>query len=433
MPDAPAPAAPPPQQSTSAAPPMGAPPPQDMGKSLMSDLRSAISQQKAGNAATEAKPQAAPAKQEAAAKPALEQPGDRTEAKIEAPAKDAKPKKAAALKNPWEASVVDPDASTESGESGESDGGESSSEGEGSEQEFKSESQKLKWGELKKKATEFDTLQKKYAEMEQRMQEFEKNPKLPSEIEQELNELRQFRAGYDIQNTPEYAEAVAKPYQAQVARIQEVADYAGVDINKLMDAANEPNTLRRAKAIRDVLASSEAEMGEQEISIAVRAADTLHSEVYPKDLELRSKATEIQQGLKGRSEIESAKQREAREQSFKQASTEMFDTLKARLGPLKIFDDADVVKNVQGATLADPMDNPMLAAYQAQAAAVTPILVQQINDLRTQLAAAQKVLKARGAAEATTGDTSRQALDTPRKGPDNGRSLMADLKSLGVR
>lgn len=410
---------------------MGAPPPQDMGKSLMSDLRSAISQQKTGNAAPEAKPQAAPAKQEAAAKPALEQPGDHTEAKIEAPAKEAKPKKAAAPKNPWdwEASVVDPDASAESGE------GEASSEGEAStaEPEFKSESQKFKWGELRKKAEEFDTLQKKYAEMEQRMQEFEKNPKLPSEIEQELNELRQFRAGYDIQNTPEYAEAVAKPYQAQAAKIQEVADYAGVDINKLMDAVNEPNTLRRAKAIRDVLAASEAEMGEQEISIAVRAADTLHSEVYPKDLELRSKATEIQQGLKGRSEIESAKQREAREQSFKQASTEMFDTLKARLGPLKIFDDADVVKNVQGATLADPMDNPMMAAYQAQSAAIAPVLVQHINDLRTQLAAAQKVLKARGAAEATTGDTSRQALDTPRKGPDNGRSLMADLKSLGVR
>ena len=409
---------------------MGAPPPQDMGKSLMSDLRSAISQAKSGQPAPEAKPQAAPARQEAAAKPALEQPGDHTEAKIEAPAKDAKPKKAATPKNPWEASVVDPDASTESGEA---DSSEASAEGDAPEQEFKSESQKLKWGELKKKATEFDTLQKKYAEMEQRLQEFEKNPKLPSEIEQELNELRQFRAGYDIQNTPEYAEAVAKPYQAQVARIQEVADYAGVDINKLMDAANEPNTLRRAKAIRDVLAASEAEMGEQEISIAVRAADTLHSEVYPKDLELRSKATEIQQGLKGRSEIESAKQREAREQSFKQASTEMFDTLKAKLGPLKIFDDADVAKSVQGAALADPLENPMMAAYQAQAAAVTPILVQQINDLRTQLAAAQKVLKARGAAEATTGDTSRQSLDTPRKGPDNGKSLADSLKSLGVR
>jgi hypothetical protein len=407
---------------------MGAPPPQDMGKSLMSDLRSAISQAKSGQPAPEAKPQAAPAKQEAAAKPALEQPGDRTEAKIEAPAKDAKPKKAAAPKNPWEASVVDPDASSESGE-----GDAPSSEGDTPEPEFKSESQKLKWGELKKKATEFDALQKKYAEMEQMMLDFEKKPKLPSEVEQELNELRQFRAGYDIQNTPEYAEAVAKPYQAQVSRIQEVADYAGVDINKLMDAANEPNTLRRAKAIRDVLASSEAEMGEQEISIAVRAADTLHSEVYPKDLELRSKATEIQQGLKGRSEIESAKQREAREQSFKQASTEMFDTLKAKLGPLKIFDDADVAKNVQGAALADPLENPMMAAYQAQAAAVTPILVQQINDLRTQLAAAQKVLKARGAAEATTGDTSRQSLDTPRKGPDNGRSLADSLKSLGVR
>lgn len=427
MPDAPAPAAPPPQQSAPAAPPMGAPPPQDMGKTLATGLKDMISQQKSGQSVPEPKAQPAP-QQEAVAKPTLEQPGDRTESKVEPPAKEAKPKKAAAPKNPWEASVVDPDATSESGE-----GDAPSSEGDAPEPEFKSESQKFKWGELRKKAEEFDSLQKKYAEMEQRIQEFEKNPKLPSEVEQELNELRQFRAGYDIQNTPEYAETVAKPYQAQVARMQEVAEYAGVPMDKLMDAANEPNTLRRAKAIRDVLAASEAEMGEQEISIAVRAADTLHSEVYPKDLELRSRAQEIQQGLKGRNEIESAKRREAREQSFKQASTEMFDTLKARLGPLKIFDDADVVKSVQGAALADPLENPMMAAYQAQAAAVTPILVQQINDLRTQLAAAQKVLRARGAAEATTGDTSRQSLDTPRKGPDNGRSLADSLKSLGVR
>ena len=430
MPEAPAaPVAPPPQQSApSAPPPMAAPPPQDMGKSLAAQLKAAVSQAKSGQPS-----ESAPSTpQTGQSKPALEQPGDRTEVKVEAPAKTEKPKKAAAPKNPWEASVVDPEAPTES--SAESDGDSPSSEGDSPEQEFKSESQKLKWGELKKKATEFDTLQKKYAEMEQRLQEFEKNPKVPEAIEQELNELRQFRAGYDIQNTPEYAEAVAKPYQTQVSRIQEVADYAGVDMSKLMDAANEPNTLRRAKAIRDVLSTSEADMDEQAINIAVRAADTLHSEVYPKDLELRNKAEEIQRGLKGRSEIESVKQREAREQAFKQASTEMFDTLKARLGPLKIFDDADAAKAVQGATLADPVENPMLAAFQAQAAAVTPMLVQQINDLRTQLAAAQKVLKARGAAEAGPGDSSRQSLDSkPKAGPDNGKSLAEGLKSLGVR
>jgi len=420
-PDAPAPA---PASSQAPAPsaPTGAIAAPDMGASLASSLKSAIQQAKnPSQPAPEA--QAQPQQQN---KPALEQPGDKTEkASIEPPAKADKPKKAA-LKNPWDASVVDPESS-ENAEAKQAEG-----DGEG-DPEFKSEPQKLKWGELKKKATEYDTLQAKYAEMEQRMQEFEKNPKVPDAIEQELNDLRQFRAAYDIQNTPEYQEAVSRPYEAQVSRIQEVAEYASVDMQKLMEAANETNTLRRAKAIRDVLSSSEADIDEQAINIAVRAADTLHSEVYPKDLELRSKATEIQKSLKGRSEVESVKQREAREQAFKQASTEMYDTLKAKLAPLKIFEDGDVVKAVQSASLADPMENPMLAAYQAQAAAVTPVLVQQINDLRTQLSAMQKVLKARGVSESVAGDGSRQSFENKKEGPDNGRSLAESLKSMGVR
>jgi hypothetical protein len=406
-----------------------------MGKSLASSLKSAISQGRQGESSSPPSRQStpdAPASQ-SQKPPALEQPGDRTEAKVEPPAKGAKPKKAAAesLKNPWEASIVDPDAP-----SSEADPATDSQEaaGEPAEQEFKSESQKLKWGELKKKATERDTFEKELTDLRAKIQEFEKNPKVPEAIEQELAELRQFRAGYDIQNTPDYQEAVTKPYQAQVSRLQEVAEVANIPMDKLMDAVDEANTIKRARAIRDVLAASEAEMGEQEINIAVRAADTLHSEVYPKDAELRSKAQEIQQSLKGRSEVETAKQREARETAFKQASTEMFDTLKAKLAPLKIFEDGDLAQKVQSAVQADPSSEPMLAAYQAQAGVFVPVLVQQINDLRTQLAAAQKVLKARGASEPTAGDTSRQSFGPQApKGPDQGRSLAESLRSIGAR
>ena len=182
------------------------------------------------------------------------------------------------------------------------------------------------------------------------------------------------------------------------------------------------------------MTASEADMGEQEINIAVRAADTLHSEIYPKDAELRSKAQEIQQSLRGRSEVETAKQREARETAFKQASTEMFDTLKAKLAPLKIFDEGDLAQKVQSAVQADPSSEPMLAAYQAQAGVFVPVLVQKINDLTSQLVAAQKVLKARGASEPTAGDSSRQSFGPQApKGPDQGKSLAESLRSIGAR
>lgn len=408
-----------------------------MGKSLASSLKSAISQGRQGESSPPPSQQStpdAPASQSQKA-PALEQPGDRTEAKVEPPAKGAKPKKAAAeaLKNPWEASIVDPDAPAAEGDNAES-GEAPEASGEPAEQEFKSESQKLKWGELKKKATERDTFEKELTDLRAKLQEFEKNPKVPEKVQKELERLRQFEAAVAIEKTPDYQEAVTKPYQAQVNRIQEVAEYAQVDMNKLMDAANEVNTLRRAKAIRDVLSSSEVEMDEQAINIAVRAADTLHSEVYPKDAELRSKAQEIWHGFEGRQAVETAKQREARETAFKQASTEMFDTLKAKLAPLKIFEDGDLAQKVQSAVQADPSSEPMLAAYQAQAGVFVPVLVQQINDLRTQLAAAQKVLKARGASEPTAGDSSRQSFGPQApKGPDQGRSLAESLRSIGAR
>jgi hypothetical protein len=297
---------------------------------------------------------------------------------------------------------------------------------------------KAKWGELRKKASELDAIKPEYEALKEKVKQLEATPnKLPPEIETEITELKKFKAAYDVENTPEYEESVLTPYNSNMQKIAEVVDYAQIDMGRVEDAMKEQNTLARARKIREALSSNPdgPELTPEEVGIVITASNDLHANVFPKDRELRNKALEIQNALKGQQETMSAKQREAQETAIGTAATELFGVMEAKLKPMGIFNDTALVEALKTARPADVAKEPMTAVGQAMAAKLVPVLVGKYNEIATQLKEAKAALKARGESGAIPGETGRQT-ETKKAAdePDEGKSLLSGLSNfLGRR
>lgn len=292
---------------------------------------------------------------------------------------------------------------------------------------------KARWAELRAEAQKLKEIEPEYEKLKAEYEKLKDTPtKLAPEIEAELTELKRFKAAYDVEGTEEYKTAVLQPYEANMLKIAEVADFAGVPMDKIEAALKETNTLARARALRTVFDSNPdgPEISSEEIGIVVRAADDLHANVFPKDKELRSKALEIKSALKGQQETMTAKQREAQEASLTTATSELYNIMESKLKPMGIFSNQEFTAALKAARPADPTKEPMSAAKQAMSAVVLPQLVTKYNEIATQLKEAKAALKARGEAGAGPGESGRQAEAKKGVEPDDGRSLMSGLDAL---
>ena len=293
---------------------------------------------------------------------------------------------------------------------------------------------KAKWGELRNKAKELDAIKPEYEALKEKVKQLEATPnKLPPEIETEITELKKFKAAYDVENTPEYNESVLTPYNSNMQKIAEVVDYAQIDMGRVEDAMKEQNTLARARKIREALSSNPdgPELTPEEVGIVITASNDLHANVFPKDRELRNKALEIQNALKGQQETMSAKQRETQEKALSAASEELYTILETKLKPMGLFDDKTFVDDLKSARPADAVKEPMTAIAQAKALKMLPKLVNKYNEAVAKTKTLEAALKARGESGAIPGETGRQteAKKTADE-PDEGKSLLSGLSNF---
>ena len=386
----------------------------DGGKSLMDGLDSAISQFHAN-------------KQQAAA-PVVETPAPEVKADVVpadlAPEKD-KPETLKDFDNPWEAEIkTDEEKKVEAETKKE----------EVPEPEFKVPAQKAKWGELRDKANELDKLKPEFESLKTKIAELEKaEPKLAPEVEAELQELRNFRSAYAIEETPEYQQAVTAPMVEVKNTLDQVAEYAGVEVQKLYDALDIGNPFQRASAIRKALVASENEVSEDAIQMAITATNEFHKNVVPKMNELKANAAEIQKSLQSQKQVQQEQMTQKQKAELASASTEMFSKLESNLKKIPgLFDDPKVGEAMKKAALANPSEKPMLAAYQAQVAAAMPYLIQTLNGLIQKNASLEKLAKSRSGAEAGPAAANRQG-PVQRDGPDGGKSIMDALTAVGIR
>ncbi len=380
------------------------------GSNLWESIDKVVSEQKKAPEKATEKPQQ---KQEA---PKKDTPQQKTEKKAEETPKSA---------DGWEVEAVSLDEPKQ----------EPSQKQEEAVPDMKPEAQ-TRWKELRKKEEELGTLKPEFERIKAEYEKIKDTPtKLDPAIEAELTELKRFKAAYDVENTPEYQTSVMEPYQAHMGKIQEVADYAKVPMDKIAEAMKEKNTLARTRALRDLFTNNTdgVELSSEEITIVTRAADSLHSEVFPKDKALRDQALEIQNGIKGQQEVQTSKQKEAQEKAIQAAGNELYGIMEAKLKPMGIFGDQDFVKALKEARPADPVTEPMSAAKQAQAALFLPKIVGKYNELALKVKELQTALKARGEAGAGVNDRNAGGLTERPKvqdEPDEGKGLWNSLSTL---
>lgn len=255
---------------------------------------------------------------------------------------------------------------------------------------------KVAWGELRKSQKQLNELQPKYQAMEKELAELRSaQTKMSPEVEAELTELRQLRAAHAIETTPEWRESVMQPWEQHTQRLKDVADFAKVDVNPLLAIIDEPNRLQRNRMVREILGKSTEELSETDIQEAVSAINDLIP-VDAKARELKKQSLDIQNGLQGREKAQSEQQKQAIQQKLDQASNEMLTQMKATFSAVKLFDNPEVAKLVQEARPVDVSDDPMMAAYQSQAGAILPAVIDMLNTERKAHAEARKILAARG-------------------------------------
>jgi hypothetical protein len=292
---------------------------------------------------------------------------------------------------------------------------------------------KARWTELKKSQNELNKLKPEYEALKEEVEKLRATPeKVPEEVENELKELRQFRAAYKVEESPEFKQYVTEPWTEQVTAIQEVAEFAGIDVDALLKATDEPNTLRRAQAIKAALAESTEDVDSHAIEIVMRAADKLHKEVYPNQAQLKAQALEIQNAFKGKEELENSKKAQEIEQKFSASAEQMYTTLESKLKATGLFNNKELAERVKAAKPYDISEKPMEAAYQAQASALLPGFITKYNEVVSELKTVKAALAARGKAVASPSDNSEAPKSTSSE-YDGGANLEDELRAVTRR
>jgi len=287
---------------------------------------------------------------------------------------------------------------------------------------------KARWGELRKTELEHKKILPEYEKLKKEVEELRKAPvKLPPEMEQEYNELMQFRAAHAVKETPEFKKSVVEPLRAVENEMKEAAAYAKVDYDALMDAADIPNKYARGRAIKDVLSKSTEEIDDTLVAQVIAEAEKLHP-IYQKAQELEKNALEIRNALTGKEKVQTEAQQREQEQKFTQAAEEMHNTLKGTFAATDLFKDPEMEKAVSSARQADVKEDPMMAAYQAQAGVILPALITQLNAARKELAEKNRILAARAKTGANLGTRSSPATSTEEEPQEELGSIIRSLQ-----
>jgi len=252
--------------------------------------------------------------------------------------------------------------------------------------------QAAKWNELREKATELDKLKPEVDTLRQQLQELKEKPSIPEAVQKEIDELRQLRFAVELEQTPEWNQAVKAPSAEVLNQFQQIADYYQVDYKELVAAADDTNPLRRGKSIREFLSKNEVEeVSPEVIALATNAAEKLHG-IYSKMSDLRSKSSEAFQSLEARRSMESQQQQLQREQKFSASHKEVVGVLEQRLPDL--FKNPELARAVREAR---PAEEPQEQAFQVAAAVLLAPMATELKNARAEIAKLNKQIAARSA------------------------------------
>lgn len=214
---------------------------------------------------------------------------------------------------------------------------------------------------------------------------------LNDEERKEFQRMREVGAVEAVRNSKEFQEKIMAPIQKKIAGIKSVAANAKLNpqqTSALLDACDIEDEFQRNKAIRGIVkgAGEEDDLDLDDYQAladsAIASARDLQENLYPKHDEALSKAQEVQMAARSRQQQESQQMTQKQQQELAAAHKEVWNILSSdKLKP--ILDEKDF--SIEGITMSDamqnatPADNPTDRAFEVQAAAAMPFLIEYAN------------------------------------------------------
>lgn len=240
-----------------------------------------------------------------------------------------------------------------------------------------------RWMELRAAEKELQEIKPKWGESAKKIEEYEQKLKAVEEERRELTELRSMRDMTDITRNPGYQQEVEVPYQGIFRKASEIAEYAGIDVQALMDVLKDTNTLRRGKAVETLLEGAKETVPSAAISALVSEADKLEG-IQQKYHEYHEKAAQLREQHENAKKADEFKAKTEAEEVIKRAHAEVHGIFKARVSD--VLDEATLKQAMESAA-ASKSDDPMDRAYRHQAEFLVPSLIAKVRSLTAEIAA----------------------------------------------
>ena len=265
---------------------------------------------------------------------------------------------------------------------------------------------KYKWGELRKKADEYDKIQKEIlplkekelAEFKAKVEELAKvDPELYDrqikEKEAAISEYEKKLAVYDIRESKQYREEVLAPLENIGETVGRIAAQYEMDAVQIIDALN---TLDPVAQERKIMQITEAMHPRHQAKLFDYAEQVLN--LNSKAEMLENNALEARKELDFLREQETRKQSEEQEKRVQIAAEAVRKQFQSKIPELK---DEALAKKVFSAELS-PQD-PTRLAYNAYAGEFLPAALKELATTRAKVAELEKTLAARSAAQPRAG------------------------------
>lgn len=224
--------------------------------------------------------------------------------------------------------------------------------------------------------------------------------------ETERNEFKLYREMHAVEavkNSKDFKEKIMGPIQAKIGKIKSVSSNAKLQpqqASALLDACDIEDEFQRNKAIRSIVRGEDLEPEDYQAlaDSAISAARDLQETLYPKHDEALGRAEEVQLAARAREQQQGQQATQKQQQEDKRAHEEVWNILSTDKLKL-VLDEQDL--SIDGITMADAMKgaeaaaSPQDRAFEVQAAAALPFIVEYANRALAKVAALEQANKIR--------------------------------------
>lgn len=262
-----------------------------------------------------------------------------------------------------------------------------------------------RWMELKAAEKERNELKEWRTKEEKRIKDLEARQWKEDE-RKELEELRLERKARAVEQTPEWNQQIAVPFQQRQGYVERAAKHYGIDSDRLWSAMDTEDSFVRNEKIEELIASTnEARIAKDEKPIPSNISSDLATVgnqlqvIYAEMARKRAEALELDKSLTTQKSQMTEKAQAEQKSEYETQHKEVRTTLEKQLPAL--FGNKELPA-IEGVSLSDAVDNATPAqdsrgqAYQAQAGEIMPYMTHRLIALEAE----NKTLKEEAAARA---------------------------------